>query len=470
MKRGWVVLIRVLAGLLAVYFIAYTILVTPRRFLQCLDGPIATYRRDPQDGLGADLPSPIDGNEVALQVNGDEILPAMLELIDGAEHSIRWQVMVFKPDEAGQQLAEALSEAAGRGVTVQLAFSFDQSTNAVFFAPSAPEVTQRYREAMPVMLAEMRAAGVTVLDSGEITGTPSPAALSEEARRWQREIMRSACIGQNHVDHRKVLIVDDEVALVGGMNVGNEYLYWVPPDVSMDASAEAAMREEAGEAEAWEKWQDSAVLVSGPVVRQLVEAFNPRWEVMGGEPVSPITPSARTRGDAPIRAVSQGPGRAEISTGMVALMDAAEEEIYAAFPYVSHPVLLDHLMAASERGVRVVFVYPGDHNEVAISRRLLRLLSGELMAAGVELYEHNERMNHTKLMVVDGRTVSVGSHNFNYRSVRHDLELNLLIEDEALAEEAIRRVFEPYMEQAERLTVPYDLRWGPFDRLVLPFS
>jgi cardiolipin synthase len=457
---GWI-----LAGVL----LAYTVLVTPGRFIQCLDAPITTYQYHPTEGLGAELPPQIEGNEVELLVNGDEILPAMLGLIDSAEHSIRWHVMLFKPDDSGMMLAEALVNAAERGVEVQLAFDINQSKNAMFFAPYPPEQKERFNEIMPIMLEDMRTAGVTVLDSSSLTGEPL-AEWSDAAHSFHADMRGSTCIDWNHVDHRKVLIVDDEAAIVGGMNVGNEYLYLIPLDLSVDSADEVTSRQEAGESEAWEKWQDSAVLVKGPVVQELVADFNLRWEVLGGSPVESATEPLAARGDVLIRVLNQGPNLPEISSGMVELMDSAEQEIFVAYPFVSHHVLLEHLEAASERGVRVVFVYPGDHNEVAVSRRLLRLLSRELIDAKVELYESNDRMNHTKIMVVDGQYVSIGSHNFNYRSVRHDSELNLLIADADLANEVKARIFEPYMAQAEQLTTPYDMNWTVFDRLMLPFT
>jgi cardiolipin synthase len=463
------IVVYILAGILLSYLLVYTILVTPKRFVQCLDAPVHLYQRDPQQGTGASLPQALPGNSIELLINGDEILPAMLDIINSAQTSIRWHVMLFLPDEAGQVLVEALTAAANRGVDVQLAFDINQSMNATFFAPYPPEKKQLFNEAMPVMLDQMQSAGITILQSDHQIDYPLDD-VSDEARQLQIRIQSAACIRWDHVDHRKILIVDDNVAIVGGMNVGNEYLYHIPPNLEMDVMCEVEMRQEAGQPEAWEKWQDTAVLVKGPIVRELSHTFNLRWEILGGSPIEVTTNPPQLAGDTPIRMLNQSPGRAEISTGLVELMDNAEDEIYLAYPYVSHPVLLEHLKTASRRGVRVTFIFPGDYNNVAISRRLLRLLSEDLLESGIHLYESNNRMNHTKLMIVDGRHISIGSHNFNYRSVLHDQELNLFIDDQELAQEFIDQVFIPYMQQSDELQEPYELRWNLLDYIILPFS
>lgn len=115
--------------------VAYAMPVTPKRFCQCLPAPLAFVRRYHGDETSSPLPDSIGGHSVKLLVNGDEILPAMLAAIDSAEYRIRWLVMLFQPDEAGTQLAYALSAAARRGVRVQLAFDIGQTVYGPFTAP-----------------------------------------------------------------------------------------------------------------------------------------------------------------------------------------------------------------------------------------------------------------------------------------------------------------------------------------------
>jgi cardiolipin synthase len=462
------ILLGALLALVLGGLVAYTLLVTPKRFVQCLGAPNDYLRRYRGAGAGAALPEPVGGNQAELLVNGDEILPAMLDAIQNAEHTIRWQVMLFQPDEAGRALAEALIDAARRDVQVQLAFDIHQTMNGPAPLPYPRETRKRFAGGMGSMMQAMREAGIEILNSPPGIDFPLQG-LSERARAMQEAVARSACISANHYDHRKVLIVDERLAIAGGMNIGREYLYRIPPEPAQDMGAEAQARGAQGLLEAWEKWQDTAVQVEGPAAASLAGEFDLRWEVLGGRPM-PMAGTVAPAGEVPVQVLNQRPGLYEISSSYIDLIEGAQEEILVASPYVSHAMLLEALMAASRRGVRVVFVYPGEYNDVAISRRLLRAQTGALLEAGVEVYENNQRMTHSKLLVVDGQWASIGSFNLNHRSVNHDYELNLAIESEALARELAGRVFAAYLAQAERLTEPYDKRLRLLDWLLWPLT
>ena len=448
--------------------VVYTVLVTPKRFFQCLHAPMAFVLRFRGDETSTPLPRFTEGNRAELLVNGSEILPAIMSAIESAERSIRWQVMLFQPDEAGMQIADALAAAAKGGVQVQLAFDIEQTARGTIAAPYSREKAQRFERDLPILLKRLRDAGVIVLNSPpgvdyDLDG------VSESAYRMQFDIMRCSCISNNHYDHRKLLIVDDQLAIVGGMNVGNEYLYHVPPELSQDMLLEAVDRQEKGLSESWPKWQDAALSLEGPAVTALVQEFNLRWEVLGGNPISPQG-NGRAPGSVRAQVLTQRPGRGEISTSYYTLINGADEEILIASPYVTHDGILEALMEASRRGVRVALVFPGEHNDVGYARRFFRSRIARLLSAGVEVYENNLRMAHSKVVVVDGRWLSVGSFNLDHRSFDHDLELNIVVDDSSLAKDVKSRLFQPYMSQATRLTEPYDLRWRPLDWLIQPFS
>lgn len=464
LKISWFILIP-LAGLI----LAYTLLVSPNRFARCLPALFEIYAHFPNTATDEIVPAYTSGNSTRLLTNGNTILPEMLRIIDQAEDTIRLQVMLFIPDDAGQTLADALITAAQRGAQVQLTFDINQSINGGVVSLFPSENKDLYSQRMQTMLAEMRAAGIIVLDN-RISNSHRNNQMSTAARLRHDALMDSICIDWMHVDHRKLLLVDDEIAIMGGVNIGNEYLYFIAPDLSLDSIAEVEQRQSSGAAEAWEKWQDCAVIVSGPALRELAHQFNLSWDALGGTVLNPEVKHYAADGTSSIQVLTQAPGTTEISRAMIHLIDNAESEIYLAYPYISHNTLLHHLEMASARGVVVKFIFPGDHNDVSLSRRFNRLFTAELLQSGVVVFENNMRMNHTKIIVVDNRFVVIGSANFNYRSIEHDLELNLLIEDENLAGEVIQQIFHPYIEQAEELHEPYPLRWRLIDHLLLPFS
>lgn len=422
----------------------------------------------PLEAQALPLPPPSRGNSVRLLVDGDEILPAIRSLINGGDRSVRYQVMLFRPDEAGRKVAASLASAARRGVQVQLSFDVGQSVDGPLYRRYPRRERRQNAIAMRGLLEELGRAGVALREnSPEVRSDQRP--LSPAAAALRRELRQATCAGANHVDHRKVLIVDGRRAVVGGVNVGVEYLYNIPADLGVRMDLEAERRRKDGLAEAWQKWLDVAAVVSGPAVSELAREFDLRWELLGGEPIGLIgaPPSV---GKALIQVLSQRPGDGQIAARQIQLIRAAGRSIFIAAPYVSYRPGLEELMWAARRAVEVVFLFPGEMNDVPISRRIFRSFTQELMAAGVRVVEHNRRMIHAKIMVVDGRWTSVGSFNFNYRSFKHDFEQNLVIDDPAFARRVTERVFERVMAVSAQLKEPYQKRLNLLDRIALPFT
>lgn len=455
-------------GLVALVLAVYTLLVTPRRFFQCLGAPARYFARPDGSEQKTNLPAPLPGSRVRLLVNGDEALPVLLEAINGAQRSIRWQVMLFAPDAAGDELAEALAQAARRGVQVQLSFNIDQTVNGTIADGFSRPKKQQLNRQIVRILAELREAGVEV--RANPSGVDFPLEKTgPEARAIQKQIQANTCIAANHVDHRKILIIDSRIAFTGGMNVGDSYLYHVPPDREADMVEEAARRAREGRPEPWEKWFDTAVILEGPVVAQMAQSFNWRWEVLGGTKIAP-EPVDPMPGGVPMQWLEQRPGSPQIGAHVLEMINGAQHEIWVASPFVSYDPALDALRAAARRGVRVVFITPGKHQEMPISRRIFREEADALVADGVELYFNDRRMAHTKLLVVDGQQALVGSFNLNYRSFLHDLEAGAVIDDPAFAREVVERVFQPYLSISTPVTRPLNAPWNPLNWLIKPFT
>lgn len=445
-KTPKALLLAVLAGSVLA---AYITLVTPRRALRCLPAAARTLARAYADNqLAANPPRLLPGNRVRLLVNGNEALPAMLNLVDSAQHTIRMQVMLFFPDEAGFTLARALARAARRGVQVQLSFNIDQTANGTLADAYPREKKERLNALMTRMLEELRQAGVEVRANPAGIDFPLQQA-SPRARAVMQSIERNACVAANHYDHRKLLIVDGAQAVIGGMNVGSAYLYQVAPDPQQDMLEETAQRNHQGLPEAFDKWFDAALWVQGPVAAEMVEEFNWRWEVLGGAALPPEAVQAHP-GGSPAALLVQRPGTPQAGAQILAMIRQAQREIYIASPYVSYEPALRALQEAAQRGVRVVFVVPGARQEMAISGRIMHAEAPALVSSGVEVYFNDLRMAHTKIMVVDGSQVVAGSFNLNHRSFRHDLETVALVEDPTLAAEVIERVFVPYLSLSRR--------------------
>jgi cardiolipin synthase len=438
------------------------------RLCRCLAALLRWAQGFPIDEDVIPLPPPSRGNGVQPLVAGEELLPAILNLIQGAGMTVRYQVMLFRPDEAGKKVAAALVAAAVRGVQVQLSFDVRQTVVGPPYRPYTKAEQQSNAVAMAALLEDFGRAGVFVLRNPGATGI-GQGTLSPPARRRQRGLQRVTCTGLNHIDHRKMLIVDGERAIVGGANVGNEYLYAFPADLGARMDQEAEIRRREGLPEAWEKWIDVAAFVRGPAASELAREFDLGWEILGGE-VLQTSGAPSPAGDVMVQPLSQRPGDEQIAARTLQLIRAASDSIYVASPYVSFLPGLRELMRAARRGVHVVFLFPGDLNDVAISRRIFRSFTHDLLRAGVRVFENNLRMIHAKVMIVDGRWTSIGSFNFNYRSFRHDLEQNLIIDDRAFSEHVAQRLFARLVGSSTRLAHPYRRRLSLWDRIAMPFT
>lgn len=461
----------IFGSVLLLYIVIYTLLVSPRRFKQCLTAPVSYLTRNYRQEQDVTLPQPLPGNSIRLLVNGDEALPVLLDLIDGDQETIRWQVMLFFPDEAGRTLSDALIRAAQRGVRVQLSFNIDQTINGTIADGFSRERKQRQNRQMKEMLAHLSAAGVEVRSNHPGAELP-PETLAPGPRAAQQDFLNNTCVTANHYDHRKLLVIDGKRAWMGGMNIGNEYLYRIPPAFDQDSTLEARERARRGLPEAWEKWLDTSVTFEGPVVAEIAAAFDWKWQVLGGQPLPGVSPDPLPRGgSAPVQFLNQRPGLRQAGARFFELVEGAEREIYVASPFVSFDPALRALQAASRRGVRVVFIYPDAHQESAISGQIFHDQAGDLVDAGVELYFNDLRMAHTKLMVIDGKQVMLGSLNLNHRSFLNDLEIAAVVEDEAFASEVIHRVFDPYLIISRRISPPYHRPpWNPLNWWIKPFA
>lgn len=425
------------------------------------------------------LPTARMGNRARLLVNGNEALPVMLDMIETARKSIRWQVMLFHPDEIGERLVLALAQAARRGVEVQLSFGIDQSMNGSP-ADRVPRVVQSANQhSMQRLLGVLRGAGVDVRENRAGAGSRLGAA-GARAGSIQQSINRAVCIPANHYDHRKLLIVDDVTALVGGMNVGRHYLYDSAPELTLAMPAEARQRQLRGQPEAWDKWLDVSVVVQGPIVAEIGAAFDWKWAVLGGTPLSgSMLGGAPAASDwpgtgwfetVPAQFLEQRPGSPEVGARFFALVQAARQEVWVASPFVSYTPAMAALRAAARRGVRVTVVVPDAFQEMPVSARIFREFVPDLLADGVEVWFNDLRMAHTKLLVVDRQVLLLGSFNLNFRSFLHDLEVALVFEDERLAQEAMQRVFLPYLAISRQIETFRRPSFSLLNWLVRPFS
>ncbi len=338
----------------------------------------------------------VDGNNIRILNNGDEIFPAMLAAIRNAKRTINFETFVFYKGEIPRAFAEALQERANAGVKVNLLL------DAVGAKKSRP-----YHSAL-------RKAGVNL----------------ELYHRLFAFDFRS----YNFRTHRKLLIVDGKIGFTGGVGIADEWN---------------------GYASSPKEWRDQHFRVEGPVVAQLQAAFNDNWfkthhEILQGPDYFPApSPAGSMLASAFISSPSERRSAVELMDHLA--IASAQRSLMIESPYfLPSKAILEALCAAAQRGVHVQILMPGKHIDQKAVRRGSRKRWPRLLAAGVELYEFEPTMIHTKLLIADGLFVSIGSANFDMRSLRINDEANLNVLNAGFARQE-SRIFAADLLRAERV-------------------
>ena len=236
-------------------------------------------------------------------------------------------------------------------------------------------------------------------------------------RSWQR-------------DHRKLLVVDDRVAFIGGLNIGDDY-------------APLAWRGEA--------WHDAHARIEGPAARALTLVFNRTWRQVTAEDWSHRLGPAVVAGDTGVQ-ILEGrlTRRHSVRKAYVHAIRNARRSIQITNAYcIPDRLVRRALRGACRRGVRVQMLLAG-RTDVRSVQYAGRHLYRRLLQWGVEIYEWTERVLHAKSAVIDGLWCSIGSYNLDRRSLLHNLEANVACVDAALGA-ALTRQFASDIASARRI-------------------
>ena len=348
----------------------------------------------------ADARALVGGNRVALLRDGRETFPAWLGAIDAARERVSLEMYIFQDDSIGRRFAEALMAAAARGVTVRLLYDFVgcRDTPAAFFQ-------------------QLRAGGVHTI-------------AYHKYRFWRPRFW-----GLIRRNHRKTLVCDGTVAFTGGVNIADE---WVA-------------REDGGGG-----WHDATVRVEGPAVAVLEEVFLRTWNRRARK-------RARLAPEKLVRPAPAGETRLEVISNKELLdrfairrasLHAIRESrasVFLANPYfVPDRGILRALQEAAARGVIVNLLVP-KHSDSRILDLAARATFGPLLAAGVRIWM-TDNVIHTKALAVDDDFASLGSYNFDHRSLAYNLEVVVNVLDVAYTA-AVKKMLEEDMGANTELTL-----------------
>ncbi len=365
----------------------------------------------------------VDENRLMLLQNGAAYFPQLCADIDAARHSIYLETYIFVVDETGRMVSDALCRAAGRGVVVRMLLD----------GYGSAELSAEW-------LDKLRAANVQVQwFRREI----SPFTLRRNRMRRLRRL------------HRKLVVLDGEVAFVGGINIVND----------IDARDGFNFPR-----------LDYAVRVQGVVAGEIQATMRRLWGVVSWA-------NFRRRGKEFRRfvmerakpALAQGitlvlrdnlRHRHDIEDAYLHAIAAAQNELIIANAYfLPRRVFRQALIQAAQRGVRVMLLLQG-RIEYRMQYYATHALYDQLLAGGVEIYEYQPSYLHAKVAVVDGRWATVGSSNIDPFSLLLAHEANLAVQDPGFAGELRASLLAAITGNAARVGDGYDVSRSWLDRLV----
>jgi cardiolipin synthase len=343
----------------------------------------------------------------------------MLAAIEGARRSVALSTYIFDRDESGLRFVEALAAAAARGVHVRVLVD---------------DVGIRYSR-KPVD-HELAARGV-------------------RTARFMPSWKLSALGFINLRSHRKLLLVDGDTAFIGGMNIRHGHCVRANPSSPV---------------------QDVQFEVRGPVLKALARVFEQDWEFTTGESIRlPSTETDSSAHPAAVRVIADGPddGLDKLQWVFLAALSRARRMARIVTPYfLPNEVLINGFEVALMRGVTVEIIVPGRSNLFYMDAPM-RAVFERLVKRGVDVYLAEPPFDHSKIFLVDDEWCSIGSSNWDDRSLRLNFELNLEIVDGRLTRE-LHTLVDRKRAAARRLTVEElaatPLGWRLVNRFMRLFS
>ncbi len=353
------------------------------------------------------------GNKVTLLVDGPATYAAMFKAIENARVNINLESYIFEDDETGRKFADLLLQKQAAGVQVNLIYDSIGSSNttAAFF--------QRLRDG-----------GVQIVEFNQINPLKAHG-------KW----------GLIHRDHRKILVADGKVAIVGGVNISQVYSSGIS---RRKVNVKPAL-----------PWRDTDVQIEGPGVAEFQKLFLDTWLKQKGPDLATPSyfPKLKEDGNALVRAVGSTPGETNRLTfvAYVSAITFAEHSVHLTNAYfIPDDQILKAFTDAARRGVDVKLIVPST-TDARLAIDAQRYSYSRLLRAGVKVYERHNALLHAKTAVIDGVWSTVGSTNMDYWSFVSNDEVNAVILSREIAVE-MEKMFAKDLAESE------EVRWNTWKR------
>ncbi|MHB1245133.1 MAG: cardiolipin synthase [Sulfuriferula sp.] len=326
------------------------------------------------------------GNQVTLLQDGPSTYKAMFAAIRNAHSTINLETYIFEDGKVGNEFSALLLDRQTHGVQVNLIYDSVGSlaTPKEFFKAMADQ-------------------GVHVVEFNPVNP------LAPNTKTWRL----------NNRDHRKLMVIDGEIAFVGGINISNAY------------SSGSVLHHKKKKSDLSFGWRDTHVEIKGPAVAEFQKLFLDTWQRQDGAPLTQddYFPQLHKRGNEIVRAMGSTANDTAnpIYQTLLSAINPAERRIHLTNAYfVPDPQLLEALMTAAQRGVDVKLILPS-HSDSWVVFNAGRSHYDKLLRAGVKIYERRGSVMHAKTATIDGVWSTIGSTNLDWRSFLHNDEVNAVI-------------------------------------------
>jgi cardiolipin synthase len=352
------------------------------------------------------------GNVIQILKDGVSAFDEVFRAIEKAQRRVCLEYYIFRDDETGWALAELLARRSRAGIEIYLIYDHLGSlgTNNRFW-----KFLQRH--------------GVQVR-------TFQPPRLFHFSLYLHR-------------DHRKLVLVDEEVAFTGGLNVGDEY---------------RGVRKKKRKG-----WRDTGIRTQGPILQSMADAFRESWKMCGGDEL-PAPPSETAKGAGAQEDVLLLPLFSSSRESMRSLrhllqysMLSARHSIHLTMAYfIPTREFLRLLVRAARRGVEVKIILPGQ-SDLRLVAYVSRTYYQTLCRAGVRLFHYQPRVLHAKTMIFDGIWSIVGSANLDARSLNYNYECGVGILNAQVGQE-MEEMFEQDLADSRAITLEEISSWPIHER------
>jgi cardiolipin synthase len=355
------------------------------------------------------------GNQVTIYTNGSEFYPAMIDAIRNATRSVNMECYIFQPGRVADQFIDALSDRARKGLNVTIVVDAIGSFN-LWGRP----------------VRRLRAAGCRI--------------ESYQRLRWY------SLARFNNRTHRELLIVDGRVAFAGGAGIAD---WWAYPKGRRPA------------------WRDTMAKFEGPIVAALQGVSAENWLECCGEILTgpEYFPNLDRAGETTAFVIRSSPSDRATASRVTfqLLMEGADREVRISTPYfLPDRALRRALVEIARRGVAVSVIVPGRRTDQRWVRLASRRMWGQLLAAGVQIYEYRATMTHVKVMIIDGLWAVLGTTNIDNRSFEHNDEVNVGLRDIAVAARLMKD-YQRDLEYCQQITLERWRRRPIWEKIAGPF-